>query len=79
MELSLIVILSCLFFPVDEELITSQHFQTLLKILNGQLKPLIGEVRRNPAVRLAMVNQHHAEQISLDQSPLEFMVENFPG
>lgn len=78
---------------------------TLVKILLGHLKPLSGEVRRNPQVlvfalfpslffslfllsliylpthqvRIALVNQHHADQIPLDQTPLQFMQATYPG
>ncbi len=52
---------------------------TLLKILNGDLNPLSGEVRKEPSIRVAIVNQHHADQISLQQTPLQFMQEKFPG
>jgi ATPase subunit of ABC transporter with duplicated ATPase domains len=53
----------------------------LVKLLLGDtgLKPLGGEIRRNPQVRIALVNQHHADQLPLDRSPLEFMVAKFPG
>ena len=46
---------------------------TLLKILNGDLNPLSGEVRKEPSIRVAIVNQHHADQISLQQTPLQLI------
>lgn len=52
---------------------------TLVKLLLGQLTPTAGEIRRNPQVRIALVNQHHAEQLPLDKSPLEFMQTAHPG
>ena len=29
--------------------------------------------------RVALVNQHHADQIDLDDTPLEFLLHKFPG
>ena len=29
--------------------------------------------------RIALVNQHHADQIDMDETPLEFMANQFPG
>ena len=39
---------------------------TLLKLMLGELQPTEGEVRRNPFARIALVNQHHADQVFLD-------------
>lgn len=52
---------------------------TLVKLMIGSLEPTQGEVRRNPRMRFALVNQHHADQIPLDKSPLQFMLQKFPG
>ena len=52
---------------------------TLLKLMLGELQPTKGEVRRNPFARLALVNQHHADQIDLEMTPLQFMKSKFPG
>ena len=30
-------------------------------------------------MRLALVNQHHADQIDLTMSPLQFLMDKFPG
>ena len=30
-------------------------------------------------MKVAVVNQHHADQLDLSKSPLEFMLEKFPG
>jgi ATPase subunit of ABC transporter with duplicated ATPase domains len=37
------------------------------------------QVRLNPHCRVAMVNQHHADQLDLSLSPLAFMKRKFPG
>lgn len=36
-------------------------------------------MRRKPQARISIVNQHHADQLDLDKSPLEFMRARFPG
>ena len=52
---------------------------TLVKLMIGDLVPTAGEIRRNPQIRIALVNQHHADQLPLALSPLEFMISKFPG
>lgn len=52
---------------------------TLVKIIQGQLEPTVGEVKRATGVRIEVVNQHHADQLSYDMSPLSFMVHKYPG
>mmetsp|Transcript_9828 Transcript_9828/g.30536 ORF Transcript_9828/g.30536 Transcript_9828/m.30536 type:complete len:420 (+) Transcript_9828:1185-2444(+) len=52
---------------------------TLLKLLLGELEPTAGEVVRNRHTRLALVNQHHADQIDLKLSPMELLRRKFPG
>lgn len=52
---------------------------TLVKVLVGTLDPTEGCVSRAPGARIALVNQHHADQLDLDATPLEFMLARFPG
>ena len=52
---------------------------TLVKLLMGELEPCEGEIRRNPHARFAVVNQHHADQIDLTMTPLEFIAKQYPG
>mmetsp|Transcript_23896 Transcript_23896/g.55249 ORF Transcript_23896/g.55249 Transcript_23896/m.55249 type:complete len:716 (+) Transcript_23896:63-2210(+) len=52
---------------------------TLVKILTGELEPTAGEVRRKAQARIAIVNQHHADQLDLEKTPLEFLKALFPG
>ncbi|KAJ8608392.1 hypothetical protein CTAYLR_008157 [Chrysophaeum taylorii] len=52
---------------------------TLVKLILGLLDPTRGEVLRSPHARLALVNQHHADQIDLSKTPLDFMRGKFPG
>jgi len=52
---------------------------TLVKLMLGELSPTEGEIRRSNQVRFALVNQHHADQIDFDLTPLQYMLEKFPG
>ena len=52
---------------------------TLVRLLLGELSPVDGEIRTSSRVRTALVNQHHADQIDLDLTPLEYMLSLFPG
>ena len=52
---------------------------TLVKLLTGELEPTEGTVRRSPHARFALVNQHHADQIDLKLTPLQFLQVQFPG
>ena len=45
----------------------------------GNLEPVSGDIRRNGHARFALVNQHHADQIDLTKTPLEFLQSLFPG
>ena len=44
----------------------------------GELDPTGGDVLRSSQARFALVNQHHADQIDLTISPLEYMGRLFP-
>merc|ERR1712151_1017939 len=52
---------------------------TLVKLLLGSLKPTVGTVEVNRGARISLVNQHHADQLDLSMTPLEFMMSKFPG
>lgn len=52
---------------------------TLVKLIMGDLEPTDGEIKRNPHARFALVNQHHADQIDLMLTPLEFLQKLYPG
>jgi len=52
---------------------------TLVKLLLGELQPTEGEIVLNRNAKFAMVNQHHADQIDLTMSPLEFVSSKCPG
>eukprot|EP00930_Biecheleria_cincta_P019325 TRINITY_DN14776_c0_g1_i2.p1 TRINITY_DN14776_c0_g1~~TRINITY_DN14776_c0_g1_i2.p1 ORF type:complete len:729 (+),score=166.40 TRINITY_DN14776_c0_g1_i2:30-2216(+) len=52
---------------------------TLVKLMLGQLQPTKGSVSINRGARIALVNQHHADQLDLTMTPLQFMLHKFPG
>ena len=52
---------------------------TLVKLMLGELTPLEGEIRRSNQVRFALVNQHHADQIDFTLTPLQYMLQQYPG
>ena len=52
---------------------------TLVKLIMGILEPTRGGVKRSPHARFAMVDQHHADQIDLTLTPLQFLREKYPG
>merc|ERR1712151_1232673 len=52
---------------------------TLVKLLLGDLEPTKGSVSINRGARIALVNQHHADQLDLSMTPLQFMLNKFPG
>ncbi|KAJ1480273.1 P-loop containing nucleoside triphosphate hydrolase protein, partial [Baffinella frigidus] len=52
---------------------------TIVKLLIGMLEPTLGVVERDGGARIALVNQHHADQIDLNLTPLHWMHSQFPG
>jgi len=52
---------------------------TLVKLILGELEPTGGKIVRNRGARVALVNQHHADQLDLSMTPLQFMLNKFPG
>jgi len=52
---------------------------TLVKLMLGQLQPTKGTINLNRGARIALVNQHHADQLDLSMTPLQFMLQKFPG
>lgn len=41
----------------------------------GELHPTQGIVQREQGSRIALLNQHHADQLDLDQSPLDLLAD----
>ncbi|CAE8666632.1 unnamed protein product [Polarella glacialis] len=52
---------------------------TLVKLILGELQPTGGSIDRNRGAKISLVNQHHADQIDLSLTPLQYMMRNFPG
>lgn len=52
---------------------------TLVKLMLGELTPTEGRVTIKQGTRVALVNQHHADQLDLTKSPLQFMQAKFPA
>merc|ERR1712137_522022 len=50
---------------------------TLLKLMRGELLPVEGDVKRHGHLRIGVYNQHSAEVLPSDQSPLEFMHDKY--
>jgi ATP-binding cassette subfamily F protein 3 len=50
---------------------------TLVKLMMGELQPTAGQVTMSRGVRVALLNQHHAEQLDLDQSGLDFLISQY--
>lgn len=51
---------------------------TLLKLINGDLMPTDGMVRRHHHLRLATYSQHFVDQLNMDDTPLTYMQREFP-
>ena len=45
----------------------------------GTLQASVGQVARNPKVRMATFSQHHMDGLDLALSPLQYMLHCFPG
>merc|ERR1740129_147975 len=50
---------------------------TLLKLMRGDLEPTEGDVKRHNHLRIGSYNQHSAEVLPDDKTPLEFMQEKY--
>jgi len=50
---------------------------TFLKMLIGKVDLLAGENIRNPRLRIGFYNQHSADQLTLTESPVEYLQRNF--
>ena len=52
---------------------------TMVKLMTAALEPTNGLITRDQGARVCLVNQHHAEQLAFDKTPLAFMLDKFPG
>ena len=51
---------------------------TLAKLMAGRLEPLAGEVRRSGKLRVGYFAQHQAEELHLDETPVDHMQRALP-
>jgi len=51
---------------------------TLLKLMEQDIVPTVGDVRRNPHLRIGRYNQHSEDVLDLSKTPLDFMQELYP-
>ena len=51
---------------------------TLLKLIDGQILPTDGQIRRNTHLKIGRYHQHLAEELDLNLSALEYMMKTFP-
>ncbi len=52
-------------------------FQTLLKLLTGEIKATKGDVRRNPRLRMGIYNQHFVDRLPMGKTPIEHLRDRF--
>ena len=52
---------------------------TLVKLMLGELDPTAGMVHRNSGAKIALVNQHHGDQIDLDMTALDYLCSEYKG
>ncbi|KAI7884962.1 P-loop containing nucleoside triphosphate hydrolase protein [Lichtheimia hyalospora FSU 10163] len=52
---------------------------TLLQVLTGQHEPTSGEVYRHPLLRVGYFSQHFVDDLSLEQTPLEMIMNQYAG
>ncbi|CAG8450161.1 12740_t:CDS:10 [Ambispora leptoticha] len=50
---------------------------TLLKLMMGELQPNLGRIARHTNLKLAKYNQHSADQLEMDLSPIQYMRKKF--
>jgi len=51
---------------------------TLLKLIVGELTPTTGEIQKHGKLNIARYNQHSEELLDMNDTPLEFMMKQFP-
>ena len=52
-------------------------FQTLLKLLTGEINATKGDVRRNPRLRMGIYNQHFVDRLPMGKTPIEHLRDRF--
>jgi ATP-binding cassette subfamily F protein 1 len=50
---------------------------TLLKLLTGEIRPVKGEVKRNPRLRMGIYNQHFVDRLPMNKTPVEHLRDRY--
>jgi len=50
---------------------------TLVKLITGALQPISGDCIRNRQSRIALFTQYHIDQLNLEQSAVDFLLQRF--
>jgi len=50
---------------------------TLLKLLTGEVLPTIGEIKRNPRLKIGIYNQHFVEKLPMNKTPVQHLLDKF--
>lgn len=46
---------------------------TILKLITGEINPAIGNIRRNPRLRVGVYNQHFMDRLPMDEDPVTYL------
>ena len=46
---------------------------TILKLITGEINPAIGDIRRNPRLRVGVYNQHFMDRLPMDEDPVTYL------
>lgn len=46
---------------------------TLIKLITGEIAPTMGEVRRNPRLRVGIYNQHFVDRLPMEEDPVSYL------
>jgi len=52
---------------------------TLMNLLGGDLVPTEGDSRRNPRLRIGRYNQHFVDSLSMEDTPVSYLLGKFEG
>jgi ATPase subunit of ABC transporter with duplicated ATPase domains len=50
---------------------------TLVNMILGELEPTSGEIYRNPHLRIAKFSQHFVDQLTMTDTPVEYISKKF--
>jgi len=70
------------FSPGDRVAIVGKNGQgksTLMSLIKGSLEATAGKVSRHKNLRMSVFTQHHVDQLDLEKTPLQHLMDLFPG